>query len=333
MKYVQYRGEIAYFVRREDGKPRWVKMGHKSDMKTWEVYKTLLTASSKSSQDLFENLAARWLKRVLSGQDRKERKPKTIEEYKRQLKKDGHIMGALGHMKVSEITPAVIDGYLTNKPSRYAANRDISLVSLILQLGIVEGLIASNPCTGISRNQERARRRPLQVGEFPAIYNQASLGVRVAMCISYATALRLSDVLSACHEDIQDGHLIVTESKTGNLARFPITGLLEHALNIAPKPVQRKVMSINNERRPIVVNSLGRAFTLDGFETMFRKAKLKADCPEVRFHDFRAKHITDKNRADRNAQLAAGHTSEAMTRDYIRDPLGRVVDVLEVMPE
>ncbi len=52
-----------------------------------------------------------------------------------------------------------------------------------------------------------------------------------------------------------------------------------------------------------------------------------------RFHDIRAKHATDKDEKELNAQIALGHKDVATTKKYIRHPLGRKVKPLDSLPD
>ena len=47
------------------------------------------------------------------------------------------------------------------------------------------------------------------------------------------------------------------------------------------------------------------------------------------FHDIRAKHATDKDEQDLNAQLALGHVTPGQTAAYIRSRKGRKIDALK----
>lgn len=67
----------------------------------------------------------------------------------------------------------------------------------------------------------------------------------------------------------------------------------------------------------------------DAMRYRFDQAREKAGIPkaEFQFRDFRAKAATETDDASgtRAAQALLGHTTEAMTADYIRHKVGRKV--------
>jgi integrase len=58
-----------------------------------------------------------------------------------------------------------------------------------------------------------------------------------------------------------------------------------------------------------------------GFNSIWRRQKIKAGLEDIHFHDLRAKAVTDAKRLHGRdfAQALAGHASGDMTDAYVRD--------------
>ncbi|RYF07137.1 MAG: hypothetical protein EOO31_07560 [Comamonadaceae bacterium] len=77
----------------------------------------------------------------------------------------------------------------------------------------------------------------------------------------------------------------------------------------------------------LLVNEAGHPLRSDAMRYRFQQAPEKAGIAEseFQFRDFRARAATEADDADRirAAQALLGHTTEAMTADYIRHKVGR----------
>lgn len=322
MKRVQYRNDVVWYVWREGGKKRWRRLGDKCDPATWEAYRALEAARESVDGKTFRDVAARFREEMLSDTPRKPRAERTKTEYCRQLRGDGEIMQLFGPLLVEHIQPRHIAKYLDEHAHPVAASRNVSLISQVMQQAIREGLIPVNPCVGVSRPQERARERYVTDAEFLAIRKAAPEAVQIAMDLAYITGLRLSDVLALRAENARDGFLHATEGKARRRVRFELTDTLKAT-------VERCGLDIGPVVHTVVTkNQKPRHYTVTGFETVWRKAKLAAGLGDIHFHDLRAKHATDRDEVGLNARLALGHTDDATTARYLRHALGRIVKPL-----
>ena len=320
MKHVQYKGDIAYHVIKRNGEQTWTRLGPKDEAATWAIYETLERALVDSDEH-FSAVADRFIKAMLDPKSPWKRSEKTKKEYSRQLRQGGRVMRVFGKMKISNIKPKHIAQFLDKHPSPVSANREAAVISQVCSHAIREGLIEVNPTIGVRRLPESKRRRYMTDQEFAAIREKATESVQIAMDLAYLTGLRLSDVLALRVENAKGGYLHSGEQKTGNCVRFELTPTLAAV-------IKRSGLNIG----PIVhTHRNGRVdhYTVDGFESLWQRAKIEAGLRDVRFHDIRAKHATDRDEADLNAQLALGHTDGQMTKTYIRHQLGRVVRPLK----
>jgi integrase len=86
-------------------------------------------------------------------------------------------------------------------------------------------------------------------------------------------------------------------------------------------------------RRPIgsffvITSRKGTPYTEDGFRSAWQRMMAEAIKQgliqeKFTFHDIRAKHLTDRDEQELNAQLAGGHTDPSITARYIRNRKGR----------
>lgn len=124
----------------------------------------------------------------------------------------------------------------------------------------------------------------------------------------------------------------VVEGKGDNKARIIMGGDLFSVLD------RHHDLRPSREGIPHVIrNQSGMGYTLSGFESVWsarmKKAMKKGLITEwFTFHDIRAKHATDKDENELNAQLSLGHTDKATTARYIRHPKGRKVTPLPSIP-
>lgn len=130
------------------------------------------------------------------------------------------------------------------------------------------------------------------------------------------TGQRPSDVLKMRRQDVQDGHLLVTQRKTGAKVRIAVVGALAAVLaRLAEGPVA-SVWLVHDRR--------GQRFTLSAMQRRF--AKLSAGW---QIRDLRAKAASDAD-TSRHAQALLGHSAATTTDGYIRRRIGERVLPIEI---
>jgi hypothetical protein len=106
----------------------------------------------------------------------------------------------------------------------YAANRLLSLLSIMFRLAATWGYTAENavnPATGVDRFAEHKRKRYLKQAEFPALASaidtESSIYIRGALWLYLLTGMRKTEVLSARRDavDWQRGVLTLPKTKSG----------------------------------------------------------------------------------------------------------------------
>lgn len=295
------------------------------------------------SLDAARDLARQWAAEVAAGKDPSvekagERVAPTIRDLERRYfelhgpkKKEKsliddranfkRIVARLGDRTVASIEAEdVAQIHAAMKATPYAANRTKALLSKALKLAEVWRWrpVGSNPCALVSGYRERKRRRVPTPAEAAAIgdalrYLQPFYPEHVsAILLLILTGARKREILDAEAEWIKPDGLHLPDSKTGEkVVRIPA---LAHGI-LASLP------------------TAGRLFSINDTDGIWRAAKRRAGCPDIRIHDMRRLFASAGLGAnltlDQIGQLL-GHTQQATTRGYAwlqSDPAQKAVDV------
>lgn len=185
-----------------------------------------------------------------------------------------------------------------------------------------------NPVTGIEGHSLSKREVYITDEVYRAVYDKGSDVLKDAMDLAYLTGQRPGDVREMTERDIQDGFLVIKQSKTGAPLRFVIEGELAALLERLQKRKEgRKLHSLN-----LLTNRQGTAVTQTILRNHFEKAREAAAlaAPDAEtaeairafwFYDLRAKAADDvaEKRGEQAAAKQLGHTSVTTTkRHYLR---------------
>lgn len=185
-----------------------------------------------------------------------------------------------------------------------------------------------NPCTGIEGFSLGKRAVYITDTVFQAVYQQASIPLRDAMDLAYLTRQRPGDVRTLTEHDIQDGHLIIKQSKTSAPLRFIIAGELKALLD----RIALRKDGYSTVNSSLLVSLRGRTMSKQMLRDAFEPArtaaadaaeksgntKLAADIRAFWFYDLRAKAADDVAdvRGEMEASKQLGHTSVQTTKHH-----------------
>lgn len=316
MKNIQMRGDIVYFVRREGGKVKWTKLGNRRDERTWEKYASLIS----EPETTFLSVATAWYKHRTRPNHPKPLSANSRKIYSNKLKPTSKLMRFFGNADIKAIKRKDVQAYLDSHSSPVAANRDISLMSVVFNYALVREIADMNPCTLTEKNHETSRNYYMTDEEFRQMHDALPVGMGIAMDLLYLTGLRVSDVLKLKHSDIRDGYLHAYERKTKQAVRYPLSDSLRAVLSRSLTDIGYVVTG--DDRKPISLNDAGK---------IWRATRERLELRPIQLRDIRAKHATDRDAAGLNAQMALGHTSPTMTKRYLRHEQGRIVELLETI--
>jgi integrase len=233
---------------------------------------------------------------------------KTMTEYARcAVKLNDWIKG----VRIEDLTSDDVKDYLLRRGSKSAANAEIALLSAAYTEAVGK---ARNPCMGVRRNPRKKGTRYVTPAERKALMVAASPQIASMVELSYLTAARLSEILSIRLSDVTDEGLYITRGKNHDRMLFGASAELQEALGRAKAARRAKVGTLY-----LFANRKGQRYTVDGFEAMWRRVRVKAGLPGVRFHDLRRTRITDL-KASHGIDVAnalAGHQSVQTTERYV----------------
>lgn len=247
--------------------------------------------------------------------------PRTYKDNKVESLK---LLAVFGNMNPQDIKPHHVAKYLDlrGKDAPVRANREKALLSHIFTMGMRWGIVDSNPCKGVHRNKEGKRDRYITDEEFKRVWSKANLTIRCLMDIAYLTAQRIGDILDIRMRDITKEGILFDQNKTGKKVLIGMNDDLQAVIDRARR-IHPTVKGLT-----LFHTRTGNHYSHKGFDSMFQNAKRKADVTDFHFHDIRAKALTDAKRAGLDAQMLAGHATEAMTAHYVKR---REIDSIEAL--
>jgi integrase len=206
------------------------------------------------------------------------------------------------------------------------ANRELALFSHIWNKGREWGYTEkTNPCAGVKRHQEKGREVYVDDATYQAVWAHADRPLQDAMDLAWLTGQRPGDILRLCETDIKDGALQLSQGKTGTRLRIEITGQLAIVLtHLAARKTAHKIYPL-----ALIYDENGAPLSQFALRSRFDRAREKAGISKqaFQFRDLRAKAATEKEQSSgmEAAKKQLGHTSETMTKRYVRNRIGALV--------
>jgi integrase len=215
------------------------------------------------------------------------------------------------------------------KLGQVRANREKALFSHIWNYARSTGFTRlANPCTGVRGYTEEGRDVMVDDDLLARTMARAGEPLRFALRLAHLTGQRPADVLRMSEAHIAGGMLPVRQGKTKAKLRMEIGGELETLL----EEIRAFKAGLGSTAPALLVNETGKKLTTAMLRRRFDDARALAGVQgtEFQFRDLRAKAATeaDEGGGTRQAQGLLGHTTEAMTANYIRHKVGKKVKPL-----
>lgn len=248
---------------------------------------------------------------------------------------------SLGSLPVSEIRALVIQRARAAWDVGASTKGDaFALLSRLLQLAVMDGLIASNPCRSLPRSRTKAHDADpvsralsdVQVARMLALTDPHPFGQRALAGLAF-TGLRLGELVGLRWEDVDAGQGLITvrrtlspnghgkleirATKSGHIRSVPILNELIPWLELAQLAGFDHVFT-GVKGGPFDSGNLSRAVK---WKQIRDKVATFPDGRALRFHDLRHTFLTRLARAGnspQNIQRVAGHASIATTELYTR---------------
>jgi integrase len=228
------------------------------------------------------------------------------------------LRAALRHMIPAEFKAR--DGYAyyneRKKKSLKRALAEMALLSHVFTKAIEWGAVDENPCREIRKERPKPRRRYVSEAEYTAAYRAMPIMVQCAMDLAVLTGLRPGDLLSLTRANQTEDGIEIQTSKTGKRLLIEWSDALRNA-------VKRALAQMPQVRQPIICNKQGKAYTVDGFNTIFyrRMSQLVENkdsglAERFQFRDLRAKSASDDTVEAASKRL--GHADPKITERVYR---------------
>ncbi len=248
--------------------------------------------------------------------------PSTQVDYQRAMERLRKVFGPLSP---EQWRPAAGYAYLESQDGLVQANRDLSVLSNVMQLCVRAGVVDRNLVREVEKHRERARERYVTDAELAAFLVHCNPKLKAWVGLKMLTGLRQGQMRELLVADWREGRLWGPKAKGGRSLVFSGEGLAA-----AVADVLRTHHGAGIRSRYLFCTRSGTQYTADGFRAIWQRAMRKhVDGGGERFteHDLRAKVASDSETLDL-AQARMGHqTPNTTSRVYRRGPL-----VVEVLP-
>lgn len=241
------------------------------------------------------------------------RKPLTQTDY---LASIAMLRPVFGEMWPEDIEPKHIYGYMRMRNAPVRANRDVAVLSNVMNQAIRMGLINTNPCKQVRRNEESPRVREVLDSEIVAFLPYCPDWLKAYIRLKLLTGLRQGDMLNIRLDQIRDDGLFVKTGKRDKRLLFTWSNDLRIAVETI-KAQRHRVTSmylINSQRD-------GTKLSSRGFKSAWSRAMTKAMEAKVLTetfaeNDLRAKVASEAVELGQNATAMLGHSSDAVTKRH-----------------
>ncbi|STZ83006.1 Site-specific recombinase XerC [Bergeriella denitrificans] len=311
----KYSDPVTYYFYDAGGQPRKeIPLGtdYVLAVKKWAELETKKQVPAVT----FNQLAARYIHDIInSGKTA----PSTAKRYQAWLKPLQQFFGN-PDAPLNKIHPSHISQYLQwRKDTPTTANNEISLFTIMWNYGRELGYTnQASPAQGVKKHTLKGRKDVyIEDHIYKFVYSHADETIRDLMDLAYITGQRPIDLVKIHSHHIHDGILHITQQKTGAKLRFHITGDLADIIN---KRNTGSYLFHNSQGAPLTRKALTERWVRLRHNLIARYPEMAKDLESFQFRDLRAKAGTDiylSSDAD-TARAQLGHTSTAMTKQYIR---------------
>ena len=215
-----------------------------------------------------------------------------------------------------DVEPKHIYAFMRLRNAPVRANRDVAVLSNVMTQAVRMGLINTNPCKQVRRNEEHPRTREVLDSEIVAFLPHCPTWLQAYIRLKLLTGLRQGDMLNIRLDQLRDDGLFIQTGKRGKRLLFTWTYDLRAAIDPI-KALRHRVTSlylINSERD-------GTKLTSGGFKSAWARAMAKAIesaslTETFAENDLRAKVASEAVELGQNATAMLGHSSDAVTKRH-----------------
>ena len=118
--------------------------------------------------------------------------------------------------------------------SKATVNRELAFLKKMLNFAVEEKMLDKNPLTGYKLYPEPLKKfRTITSDEYQKIYAESTESLKLILDIAINTGMRKSEILNLKWEnvDLDDGYILVVETKNDENRTIPINKVLNKAIN------------------------------------------------------------------------------------------------------
>lgn len=257
---------------------------------------------------------------------------RTQDTYRNSLNR--WVLPRLGELELREVTATTIRRWhadMTAQAGPTASRQAYSLLRAILNTAVDEDLLRRNPCRIRGAGQSHSLERPLMDLEaVQRLVDAMPAHLRCLVVLAFWSHTRIGEVIALRREDLDLAHgtLEVRRQQVEVAGRGPVVvppkAASVRAVHL-PQPAVEALRAHLVARGPLLPSAplftgrTGEPLRAGQVQWAWRQARLRADLPDVHFHDLRHAGLTLT--AQSGATLAevmrrAGHTSSAAALRY-----------------
>jgi len=250
----------------------------------------------------------------------------TLIENEREAKR---LIKTFGRVKPSQIRPVHVYKYLAGRAKEEApakGNKEIALLSAVLEFGRRRGELEDNPCRGIKYNKTRPRQKYVEAADVALMMKVARARggsyLILALClqVAYLTVSRPDEMRALMRQAVKDEGVVVAvgKRKKGQVQRYK---LIEWSPDL--RAAVEEALSLQRTSSLYVFgNTSGQVYSRSGFNTILsrlmgycEKQAVEDQVTFTRFTlaDMRPTAVTDRmQEGDARIIDATGHSDGRM---------------------
>jgi len=247
-------------------------------------------------------------------------RPRTAYRRDNILKK--HLLPALGNMALRSIHRSEIQKLINKWTNDGLAPRTIKqhirILHPILQMAVLDDIISKNPTIGVNTPQPgKVERHALNPAECVALIAAAPAEYQPLIKIALATGMRYQEIQDLKIKDLNllRKTLTIRQSKTD--AGLRTIKLSDYEVGVIAEHLSSNGRTGANESEPLFTSPEGHEIHYRNFiQRVFKKAAIKAELPNITFHDLRRTHATIRiasGASQKVLQERLGHKSISTT--------------------
>ena len=194
-----------------------------------------------------------------------------------------------------------------------AADKMLTTLSILMNFAVDQlGWRADNPVRGVRKLRGGESYEPWPEAAIQRFRAQANPRMVWAMELALYTGQRRGDVLAMQWRHIRDGAISVTPGKTRNRTGKTLVIPLHPHLAAVLDGIPRVGTNIVHRKD-------GRAYTGDGFASIFQREKKRLGLDGLQFHGLRhtlGRMLAEAGRSEREIMAVLGHETAAMATRY-----------------